>query len=233
MEAIVLAGGFGTRLRTVVNDVPKSMAAINGRPFLEYMLDYLSSGGVTRVVLSVGYKHELIIGHFGNQYRNLEIDYAVESEPLGTGGGIRLAFWKVESSRAVILNGDSMFRIDLRGLYDFHNTKKADITIALRNLENTGRYGRVSVNRNRKITGFSEKDPEAGKGLINGGVYVIEKAFLMEPWYRGRFSIEKDCFESRFSESRMFGFISDNYFLDIGIPEDYQKAQHDFLDFGD
>ncbi len=231
MEAIVLAGGFGTRLQKVVSEVPKSMALVNQRPFLEHLFDYLILQGVTKVVLSVGYKHEVISGHFGNQYGALSVQYAIEMEPLGTGGGIRLALWKVDGLRALVMNGDSLFRLDYRALMDFHLKKKADATLALRKLDDTGRYGRVSINKARRITGFEEKGTSSGPGLINGGVYIIEKYFLLEPEFRGRFSMEKDCFERYFPHSKMYGFPSEGYFRDIGIPEDYLKAQHEFAAF--
>ena len=233
MEAIVLAGGFGTRLQQVIADLPKSMALINGRPFLEYQFNYFEEQGVSDVILSVGYKRELIMEHFGEQYRDIHIRYAVEEEPMGTGGGIRLAMWKIRGKRAIAMNGDSLFRIDLREMMEKHMKKNADITIALRELNDTGRYGRVTMNRDRRITGFAEKQEQPGKGYINGGVYIIEKQLLMEPEFRGKFSIEKDCFEQYYSDSRLFGFPSKEYFLDIGIPEDYQKAQDEFKQFAD
>lgn len=233
MEAIILAGGFGTRLQTVVNEVPKSMALINGRPFLEYLLDFLIIQGVERVVLSIGYKREIITDHFKKLYSTLVLEYSAEEEPMGTGGGIRLSFWKVKGDRAVVLNGDSIFRTDLKKLEKAHMAKKADVTLALRKLANTGRYGRVTLNRQRRITGFEEKNEGAGPGLINAGIYIMEKSFLMKPYFRGRFSIEKDCFEKFYGNSRMFGFPADGYFLDIGIPEDYHKAQHEFKGFAD
>ncbi len=233
MEAIVLAGGFGTRLHKVVSDVPKSMAPVHGRPFLEYLMDYLISQGITRVVLSVGYLRETIMNHFKDQYKTLEVDYSIEEEPLGTGGGIRLAFWKVRESRAFAMNGDSLFRFDFAKMLEQHLKRKADATLSLRKLDNTGRYGRVEMNKNRRITAFAEKDETVGAGYINGGVYVIEKLFLMEPEFRGRFSIEKDCFERLFQSARMFGYPASGYFLDIGIPDDFNKAQHEFSEFKD
>ncbi|MEI7500939.1 MAG: nucleotidyltransferase family protein [Bacteroidota bacterium] len=233
MEAIVLAGGFGTRLQKVVSDVPKSMACIKNRPFLEYLFDYLISQGVLKIVLSVGYKHEIISDHFKDKYKSLAIDYALETEPLGTGGGVRLAFWKIDGPRALVLNGDSFFRADYRAILEFHMKKKADATLALRKLNDTARYGRVSLNRAKRITGFEEKGLSSGPGYINGGVYIIEKLFLMNSEFRGRFSLEKDCFEQYCPFSGMYGFQSDGYFLDIGIPEDYLKAQHEFASFKD
>jgi D-glycero-alpha-D-manno-heptose 1-phosphate guanylyltransferase len=233
MEAIVLAGGFGTRLQKLVSDVPKSMARINQRPFLEYLFDHLIVQGVTRVVLSVGYQHEAISGHFHDRYKALSISYAIENEPMGTGGGIRLALWKIDGLRALVLNGDTMFRFDYRTLMEFHMKKKADATLALRRLDDTGRFGKVTLKRGGRITGFEESGNQGGPGLVNGGVYVIEKYFLMEPWYRGHFSLEKDCFERSFRESKFYGLPSEGYFLDIGIPEDYLKAQHEFAAFKD
>ena len=233
MEAIILAGGFGTRLQKVVNDLPKSMAQINGRPFLEYLLDFLKAGGVTHVVLSVGYKWEAIMDHFGAMYREVLIDYAVEEEPLGTGGGIRLALWKINGIRALAMNGDSLFRVNLDRMMEAHLGKKADITVALRELRETGRYGRVTLNKSSRIVGFSEKQQNAGKGYINGGLYIIEKTFLLEPEFRGRFSIEKDCFEQHYATSMMYGFPSRGYFLDIGIPETFKQAQDEFKRFND
>jgi D-glycero-alpha-D-manno-heptose 1-phosphate guanylyltransferase len=231
LEAIVLAGGFGTRLQSVVNDVPKSMALVNNRPFLEYLLDYLAAQGIQKVVLSVGYKHEIIVNHFGDRYKSVSIDYAIENEPLGTGGGIRLALWKTEGPRALVMNGDTMFKVNYQAMLDFHLAKKADATLALFKRRDTARFGLVKLNRTHRITGFLEKSELAPAGFINGGVYIIEKKFLMEPGFRGRFSIEKDCFELYFNDLRLFGFASDGYFHDIGIPGDYQKAQDDFAGF--
>jgi D-glycero-alpha-D-manno-heptose 1-phosphate guanylyltransferase len=120
MEAIILAGGFGTRLQQVLDDKPKSMAPVNGRPFLEYLLDYLNTEGVRHVVLSVGYKRDIIMNYFGTSYRDIKIDYAIEEVPMGTGGGIRMALWKIDGKRAFAMNGDSMFRLDLQKLCCFH-----------------------------------------------------------------------------------------------------------------
>jgi D-glycero-alpha-D-manno-heptose 1-phosphate guanylyltransferase len=177
--------------------------------------------------------HEHISGHFGDRYQSLDIAYSVENEPLGTGGGIRLALWKINGLRALVMNGDSLFRFGYRELMDFHLKKKADASIALRKLNDTARYGRVTLNRARRINGFEEKGEASGPGFINGGVYVIEKYFLMEPGFRGRFSIEKDCFEHCFATSKLYGFPTGGYFIDIGVPEDYLKAQHDFTGFED
>jgi len=232
-EAVILAGGRGIRLRKSISDLPKSMAPVNGRPFLEYLMDYLITQEITSFILSVGFKREVIIDHFGESYRDIPVEYAEELEPMGTGGGIRLALWKVKGSRAFAMNGDSLFRVDMQQMMDQHVHKNADMTIALRELNDTGRYGRVTIGQDRRILGFSEKEEKVGKGYINGGVYILEKKILMEPEFRGRFSIEKDCFEQCYPDTKMFGFLSQGYFLDIGIPEDYQKAQDEFKQFKD
>jgi len=233
VEAIILAGGFGTRLQPVVSEVPKAMALVNGRPFLEYQLDWLIAEGFTKIILAVGYKREVIINHFAGQYRSATISYSVEEEPMGTGGAIRMALWKAEGQRVLVLNGDTIFRIPLQKLVDRHLSRKADITLAVRKIDDAGRYGEVVLNRTGRVTGFREKNENNGEGLINAGIYVLEKIFLMEPCYRGKFSIEKDCFEKVYKEAKIYGYPGEGYFLDIGIPADYQKAQHDFQQFED
>lgn len=231
MEAIILAGGFGTRLRQVVPDIPKPMAPVNGRPFLEYLLDQLINTGVTRVILATGHLHQVVSDHFGKHYRNLPLDYSVENEPLGTGGAIRLAFWKTEGDRALILNGDSYLGADFRLMYGKHMQNGAEVTLAVRKVKNANRFGLLELNRQNRITGFREKSKEPLAGWINGGVYFIEKRFLMAPDFRGKFSLEKDCFERYYNENRFFGFRTNGYFIDIGVPEDYRRAQGDFARF--
>jgi len=231
-EAVILAGGFGTRLKSVVSDIPKVMAPVNGRPFLEYILDYLENYIVEHVVLSVGYKHEIIQNHFGNKYKSIAIDYAIEEEPLGTGGGIKLAFDKIGDNRAYVLNGDTMFRINLIRLFDFHLTKSSSFAIVLRQVADVSRYGAVDIDKNKRVTRFNEKGIRQGPGLINGGVYLLHKKFFAENNFPAKFSIEKDGFEKMVETYPYYGLLCKQYFLDIGIPEDYQKAQHEFKEFG-
>jgi D-glycero-alpha-D-manno-heptose 1-phosphate guanylyltransferase len=233
MEAIILAGGLGTRLKTLVSDVPKSMALVNDRPFLEYLLNYLSGQGIRKVVLSVGYMNEPIKAHFKDHFKNIQITYAIENEPLGTGGGILNAMHQVEDSMAFVLNGDSMFRVDLHAMQTLHESTDAGVTLALRWLEETQRFGSVLLDHTRRITGFREKGADSGEGYINGGIYLINKDFFSAYEFPSKFSIEKDCFEKFYSDSRMFGYPSRGYFLDIGIPEDYMKAQDEFKAFED
>ncbi len=233
MEAIILAGGLGTRLKGIVDDVPKSMALINGHPFLEYLMNYLTGQGIKRVVLSVGHKRELIESFFKDQYKGISITYAVEDEPLGTGGGILNAFSKVESDLAFTMNGDSLFRIDFNAMMKRHIESLSDITLSLKYLDDTARFGTVRFDETYRITGFDEKNPDSGEGYINGGIYLLNKGFLENAKFPPVFSIEKDCFEKHYNKSRIFGYLSRGYFLDIGIPEDYQKAQDEFKRFED
>ena len=233
MEAIILAGGLGTRLQQVVIDLPKALALVNGRPFIDYLLNFLRGQGIQKFILSVGYKKEAVRQHIGNQYKSIPVEYAVEEEPLGTGGGIRNAMKMVEGKSAFVLNGDSMFRLDMHAMKLLHMQVDADITMALRFLEDTERFGSVKINEQKSITGFREKGVENGSGYINGGIYLINKDFLLSSIFPEKFSIEKDCFEKYFKQSKFFGFPSRGYFLDIGIPDDYYRAQNDFRRFED
>ena len=231
-EAIVLAGGFGTRLKTVLQDVPKPMAPINGRPFLEYQINYLKQQGIKRVILSVGYLSEQIQNHFGNQFNGVEIDYAIEKTPLGTGGGIMHAFKKVKTLEALVVNGDTLFEIDIKDFYQKHQANKALFSLALRKLDDISRYGSVVIDNQQIIQEFAEKGSHKGAGLINGGVYIIHGYFFEEIYLPSKFSMEKDVFEYYYEKFNFYGFPFSNYFLDIGIPEDYQKTQDDFTKLG-
>ena len=231
-EAVILAGGLGSRLKEVVNDVPKVMAPVNGRPFLEYILDYLHRNIINHVVLSVGYKHEIIQKHFGKRYKDIELDYAIEETPLGTGGGIQKSFDKIKGYRAYVFNGDTLFLINLEKLTNFHRSKQTLFTLVLREVANTSRYGTVINDEKGLIISFNEKGQNKGKGLINGGVYLIEKKFFNHYPFPEKFSLEKDCFENLVHKKIFYGVICKQYFIDIGIPEDYKTAQDEFKEFG-
>lgn len=226
-EAIILAGGFGTRLQGVVKDVPKPMAPVNGRPFLTHILDYLIEYQYTRVILSVGYLHEKIEEFFGTQYKSLEIDYAVETEPLGTGGGILFAMSKCKTDNVLVINGDTMFKVDLTEFEHFYAAKSCLLSIVLREVDDVARYGSVTIGNDNMIILFSEKGISSGHGFINGGVYMINRA-LFEKYPRPqKFSFEKDLMEKLYTQERFFAMPSDGYFIDIGIPEDYARAQNE------
>jgi len=228
MEAIILAGGFGIRLRPAISDLPKSMARINNRPFLEYLLDRLIQYGAGHAILSVGYMHEHISTHFGRAYKNLKISYAIEEQPLGTGGGLRLAMEQAKSDNVLVLNGDTLFMIDLYVFNDFHLHQKSLFSIALKQVNDTGRYGAVSINEKGRIAGFSEKQSSGEPGYINAGVYLISKKYFLNFSLPEVFSLEKDFLENEYMNGHIYGYTSSDYFIDIGIPEDYSKAQIEF-----
>lgn len=232
IPAIVLAGGLGTRLRSVISDLPKPMAPVNGKPFLHYLFLYLHRQGVTDVVLSVGYKHETIRDYFGEVYDRIRIRYAVEEEPLGTGGGIAQAMSMLDSD-AIVLNGDTFFDINLATLYKFHQRHDADISLALKRMYDFDRYGTVDIGNQDRVLQFQEKQHRS-EGLINGGVYILNRdlfqktAELEDGELPRKFSFEKDILEKHLLPLHYHGCEFDNYFIDIGIPEDYSRVQEDF-----
>lgn len=224
-EAIILAGGLGTRLRPIVNIVPKVMAPIDNRPFLEYVLLWLEKNNVKRIILATGYKHNVICDHFGSKFRTLELIYSVEKEPLGTGGAIKLALESTVSQNVIVINGDTFFNIDIREMYKFHNDKKFDITIALKPMTNFDRYGEVNISPSGQIVSFKEKE-YTKNGLINGGVFIINKDRDLFASRVKKFSFEKEFLEKYLSKINIGGYICDEYFIDIGIPKDYFSAHN-------
>ena len=227
VEAIVLAGGFGTRLRSVVSDVPKPMAPINGRPFLELLLDYLASFGFDHVVLSTGYMHEKIESHFGDRYHDIRLSHAVETDPLGTGGGMRNALSLCQEDDIVVLNGDTLFRIDYNGLSAFYHSHPTRLAVVLRQVQDTARYGSVSTDCCDRIARFTEKAAAGGFGTINGGIYMLNRSLLEEYPLGLNFSFEKEILQKRYLQEPFFAYVSGAYFIDIGIPDDYQRLQND------
>ena len=229
-EAIILAGGLGTRLKSVVKDVPKSMANINGKPFLEYLLNYLKFYNIEHVILAVGYKSNIIREYFGNKFKNIFITYSEEKELLGTGGAIKQALEFTNSKNILILNGDTFFDIDLEKFYRFHKIKNSDLTLALKEMKDFERYGVIEINDDYRITAFLEKKYR-NKGLINGGIYLLNKGFFKSLNLSKKFSFEKDFMEKYYKDFQFYGIPFSSYFIDIGIPEDYEKAKRDFKKF--
>ena len=226
MEAIVLAGGFGTRIQSVVSDVPKPMAPVCGKPFLHYLLQSIVRQDIKRIILAVGYKSEIIIRHFGNKFESADLIYSIEDEPLGTGGGIRQAIEMVEGDEVLIINGDTFFDIPFQDLIHFHQKGGYDLTMCLKPMEDFDRYGTVIINKDR-VVGMKEKQP-CEKGIINGGVYILNKRVIEYFPNGAKFSFEKEILEEKVNKLKFGAFVSDSYFIDIGIPEDYKKAQEDF-----
>lgn len=226
-EAVILAGGFGTRLSHVVSNVPKPMAPVFGKPFASYVIDRLIESGVKRIVLATGYKHEVIESWFGESYRGAEVVYSHESSPLLTGGAIRQAATMLESEDFVVVNGDTLFDIDFQKFFTFHQHKKAHLSVALRHVEDTNRYGSVTCKDDRVIA-FREKIESEGAGDINGGIYAIHRTWLKSLKLPTAFSFEKELMQTIAGEEGFYGLSFNSYFIDIGIPDDYYKAQREF-----
>lgn len=226
MQAIILAGGLGTRLRAVVPDLPKPMAPVAGRPFLAYVLDAPVRAGFKAAVLAVGYRHEVIQAHFGARYRGLELRYSIETSPLGTGGALRLALAQVEADPVFVVNGDTWLELDYHAMYAAHRAAGARLSVAACHVPDVSRYGRLAV-RHGRIVGFREKGDQ-GSGLINAGTYLIA-ADVVASIPSGRpHSFEQELLLARVAELQPLAFITSGRFIDIGVPEDYAHAQRLF-----
>ena len=222
--AIILAGGLGTRLREAVPDLPKCMAPVAGKPFLSYVIDHLRMQSVERFVFSLGYKWGIIEEYLQKEYSTLNYTSVIEEEPLGTGGAIQLAIQKIASDNVVIANGDTLFKIKLNEVAALHSDNNSECTLTLKPMQNFDRYGVVETDNNGKILSFREKQFYQN-GLINGGVYLLNKEKFLSRSFSEKFSFEKDYLYKFCKEWKFYGSPQNVYFIDIGIPEDYQKAQ--------
>ena len=223
-EAIILAGGKGTRLQGIVSDVPKPMATVSGKPFLEHLIGFLAKQGVEKIIFSVGYKAEVIKEYFKEEYFGLKLEYVFEKEPLGTGGGLALAMEKVNGESTFVLNGDTLSMVSLESLSRFHSSVSADVTMVTKYMEDASRYGTIQLSSEGIIEDFQEKKKK--EGFINTGVYSITKRWFSETKPSAqKFSFEKDMMEVSLRKGAIYGFPFEGYFIDIGIPEDYDKAQ--------
>lgn len=217
-EAIILAGGLGKRLAGAIGDLPKPMAPVAGRPFLEWQLDALERRGITRVVLSVGHRREAVEGHFGTRYRGLALDYAREEAPLGTGGAIVAAMRSVRGDAAFVLNGDTFIRAPLHAL---ESGDGCAIAVLVARVADAARFGTVVVEAGH-VTAFREK-ADGGPGLVNSGVYWIAKRALAGV-AAAPFSFERDFMEPRVAELAMCAVVTAEPFVDIGLPESLAAA---------
>lgn len=229
-EAIVLAGGLGTRLQSVVNDRPKCMAYVADKPFLDYLLDFLENENFTHLILALGYKADMVIDFIFDRENTLSISYVVEDQPLGTGGAIRLAMEQALSEDVYILNGDTFFDIDTDDLMICHKSADADVSLALKLMLNFDRYGSVDLDNQNKVIQFNEKSYQE-EGFINGGIYLVKKSLFNRYSFPEKFSFEKEVLEAMVGHLAIQGCVQDAYFIDIGIPSDYEKANRDFLLF--
>jgi D-glycero-alpha-D-manno-heptose 1-phosphate guanylyltransferase len=228
-SALVLAGGLGTRLRSVVPDLPKPMAIVSGRPFLEHLLDYWINQKVQHFVLSVGYRHEIIINHLGDHYKGAKIEYAIEESPLGTGGGLLLGAQKIGHEEPfLVLNGDTFFAVNLEKLISFSNIHKTDWCFSLFSANEVGRYMGLDISPQGFITSLQSTTAQMGR-LANGGVYwVCPRALHQTGFLPGnKCSLEEDIFPAAFAlGQRMIGIEFPGVFIDIGIPADYNRASN-------
>ena len=233
MEAILLCGGLGTRLRSVVSDRPKPMADIAGKPFLHYLVKMLSESGVKHLIFALGYMGEQIEAYFksGEDY-GLSISYSYEDSPLGTGGAIRNALSKVSEENVLVLNADTYFHTDYENLLSQQLKTQAMMTIASRKIEDISRYGAILKDETGRILRWNEKMSSdqaevLRSGEINGGIYVMKKS-LIEKIQEGKQSLENDCIPAWLKEGIFLQALpSDGYFMDIGIPEDYAQFRKD------
>lgn len=225
IDSIIMVGGLGTRLREVVPDLPKPMVSINGKPFLDIILSLLNKcGSIERVILAVGYMADKIIERYekSSEY-SFEILFSVEEKFLGTGGAIKNALKYTETNNVLVLNGDSFVEVDLYDFLKKHLQTNADMTIVLKELKNTNRYGSVKIDEDNKITCFEEKKTGLSKGLINAGVYMIKKTLFDSIKEQTVISLEKELLPV-FIKKDVFGYIGKGKFIDIGIPETYRMA---------
>ncbi|AXS40639.1 sugar phosphate nucleotidyltransferase [Breoghania sp. L-A4] len=225
--AIVLAGGLGTRLRSEVPDLPKAMAPVGDRPFLQHQLDFWIDAGIGRVILSVGYRRDVIINCFGDSYRNVPIEYAVEETPLGTGGGVLLASALLDPDQPfLLLNGDTFFDVSLDALARFHSSKRADLSVAVFHAGEAGRYGLAELDAENRVHALASI--KAGVGdPANGGVYCLAPRIL-DPWREPSdrvISFENEILPGMLASGlRLYGMESPGWFIDIGLPADYRRA---------
>ncbi len=223
MQAIILAGGFGTRLRQVVPDLPKPLAPVAGRPFLAIVLEQLRAQGFTKAMLAVGYRHEAIRAAFGERFGALRLSYSVEDQPLGTGGAIRLAARACSNQDVFVLNGDSFVELDFVAMRTAHQRAAARLTVCAVEVADASRYGRLLV-EDSCLVGFAEKG-SAGSGLINAGVYLMRRDLLETLGLPEAFSFELDVLAARLQALRPLVHRASGRFIDIGVPEDYARAQ--------
>ena len=227
MVAIILAGGKGTRLRSVVSGLPKPMAPILVRPFLEYQMDYWINQGVSHFILSVGYLGDAIINHFGDAYKGIAIKYAVEHDPLGTGGGLLLAAQDL-TDPFLVLNGDTFIDADLDIISKFHLNRQSKWTLLLFRTSQYNRYMGVDINQNGEIVSLKSKVKKS-YNLANGGVYLIDPSALKKTPYKigDKVSLEDELLPEFVSNGGiLFGIECKGRFIDIGTPEDYYQSKN-------
>ena len=222
MEAIILAGGFGTRLQNKLGNIPKPMAPINNRPFLDYLLGYLIKNKVKRAILSVYYQYQIIKNHYDDCYRNIDILYSIDTEELGTGGAIKDALLMADDDHVFVINGDTYFDVNLSCLFKEHLTNNNDITLSLKPMSKFDRYGFVETDPNGYVLSLKEKKYR-DYGEIDGGIYLIKKNIFSAFGSRKKFGFN-DFIMNNLKSLKVGSLLCNELFIDIGTPEDYDKA---------
>ena len=228
MKAIILAGGKGTRLQSVINDIPKPMAPIAGKPFLEYLLLQLKSFSVNNILLSVGYKKDYVISYFSNGSKwGVNIVYIPEHMPLGTGGAIQEALRFIDDEYVLVLNGDSYIDVDLSHYINWHFRKECHASIVITKMANTSRYGTIELDVEDRINTFIEKEETKEPGWINAGVYLFHRSVFQNKSPLKFCSLEKEVLPNLI-EAGLYGYRCHSAFIDIGTPESYNQATNFF-----
>lgn len=230
VHVAILAGGLGTRLASVLPGQQKVIAKVKKRPFLEYILEQLDQAGFKNVVICTGYLGDQVIKAFGDKYKGLYLRYSKEQSPLGTAGAIVNALSYLKSENVLIINGDSFCECNLQSFYEFHLKKEANASIILTAVSDTSRYGKVYVDESDQIVGFEEKGKSREPGLINGGIYLINRSFIEEIPEGKAISIEKEVFPNWIGKG-FYGYKGKHDFIDIGTPETYAQAELFFSRF--
>lgn len=229
MEAILLAGGFGKRLKDITKNSPKPMVDINGRPFLDYLIKFLDESGIKKIILSVFYKADSIIDHYGNNSNGVEIVYSIDKSPLGTGGAILAAIKKCEEKHVFIINADTYFNVKVKSLLDLHLEKQNDITLSLKPMKEFDKYGYVRTNERGRVIAFEEKRFQK-YGKIDGGVYLINNNIFKEQKHKDIFSFN-NYIRNNLNHLKVGSIIFDEFFIDIGTLDDYTRAKNIFKNF--
>lgn len=224
ITAAILAGGLGTRLRSVVPDRPKVLAEVHGRPFLSYLLDRLGTAGIRRVVLLTGHRARQVRDTFGDTYNGINLAYSEEPAPLGTAGAIRHALPLLTSDPVLVLNGDSFCDADLSLFFFWHSAQDRRGSLLLADVEDAARFGRVAIGEDERIVHFEEKDGRAEPGLINAGVYILSRGLIESIPVGTPTSVEREIFPSWISDG-LHGYRVRGRFIDIGTPESYAAAE--------
>ena len=225
IDVAILCGGRGTRLQTVVNDRPKPMAEINGKPFLDFLIKRIASYGFRRFILCTGYKSAHIADYYNKLHDQLTYIISEETSPLGTAGAISNAKHKFKSNPVLVLNGDSYCPTNLSQLIDFHKCKQAATTIVLTEIENPQDFGVITLNQQEQISGFNEKPQSSEPGIINAGIYVLSSNAIASIPTGKSASLETEVFPALIAKGEVYGYTSHEKLIDIGTPEQLEKAK--------